>query len=64
MSEKNLDVKQKYDVVSHQNSPQGSVSFWNYETKEDRLARNLWIYFMIGLVTFSCLIFCFNVFNA
>jgi hypothetical protein len=56
--------KQQNLVVLSQNVSQVVTSFWDYETKEDRVARNLWIYFMIGLVTFSFLVLSLNVFNA
>ncbi|MBY0281287.1 MAG: hypothetical protein K2W94_03915 [Alphaproteobacteria bacterium] len=56
--------KQQNQIVLHESASQVTTSFWGYETKEDRVARNLWIYFMIGLVTFSFLALSLNVFNA
>ncbi|NBT86026.1 MAG: hypothetical protein EBT45_05970 [Alphaproteobacteria bacterium] len=63
MMKKNSSKKQQNQVMLTQNLHRGAVSFWGYETKEDRIARNLWIYLMIGLATFSCLVFYLNIFN-
>ena len=37
-----------------------AASFWDYKTKEDKIARNIWICFTMGLLTISCLIFILN----
>ena len=41
-------------------SASSSISFWDCKTKEDEIARNLWLCFMVGLLAFSCLILGLN----
>jgi hypothetical protein len=60
---KNSRKKQQNQIMLPQSLHREVASFWDYETKEDRIARNLWIYLMIGLATFSCLVFYLNIFN-
>ncbi|MBY0462020.1 MAG: hypothetical protein K2Q34_02445 [Alphaproteobacteria bacterium] len=36
------------------------ISFWECETKEDKIARNLWLCFTMGLLVISYLIFALN----
>ena len=33
-----------------------AISFWDCQTKEDRIARNLWLCFIMGILAFSCLL--------
>lgn len=59
-TEKIVEKKTKNISSTNQAFHPQAASFWDCQTKEDRIARNLWLCFTMGILAVSCLILTLN----